>query len=152
MPQPTNTTKRWVVGQDVLWRFFCVGEVNDEHVTSAWPREGQEWIVAVWTQHTQPWGRCDTCIRSKVLGQKIKMDNKEQNTSTVFFISKNTVNVDIYFCFNIFNNQQTLHKHETKEYVGIIHISFWLFCHDCNMDQLWFIIVVKGFISNADKG
>lgn len=80
------------------------------------------------------------------------MDNKEQNTSTVFFISKNTVNVDIYFCFNICNNQQTLHKHEWKEYVGIIYISIWLFFYDCNMEQLWLIIVVKDFISNADKG
>lgn len=41
------------MGEDVLRRLLSVGQVDDEDVAGAWAGEGQEGVVAVWTQHTQ---------------------------------------------------------------------------------------------------
>lgn len=42
-----------LVGRDVHWRLLCVGQVHYLHMARVSPREGQQGIVAVWTQDTK---------------------------------------------------------------------------------------------------
>lgn len=67
-----DAAQRSLVGRDVYWGLLCVGQVHYLHVARVSPRECEQGVVAVGTQHTKTWREekkrlvwwwCDGCVK-----------------------------------------------------------------------------------------